>query len=119
MNRTLNREELAWAAGFFDGEGNTHYQSSLSKRPKDKGRNSRTIRVNITQLYSNLEVLSRFHVAVGKIGHFNGPIRLAMTYNATSFEEAQAVIAMLWKFLSSKKRAQAREALLAFKNHRF
>lgn len=98
-----NRENLAWAAGLFDGEG-TIYS------------NSRLILLAVGQV--DREVLDEFHTAVGNIGRVSGPYtssnpnaQLSYRYTASKYETVQAVIAMLWPFLKTVKRKQAEKAL--------
>lgn len=66
------------------------------------------------------EVLDRFSAAVGGLGKVHGPYhyrsmgpnrRAAWHWHVGRFEQAQAVIAMLWKFLGTVKRKQAAAAL--------
>lgn len=112
----LNREELAWAAGFFDGEGyvgnvrsNKHYRRAM---------------LHVHQI--RLEPLSRFQAALGgNIGILSGPYSTGSNPNSsptwrfytTSFMETQAVIALLWYWLSPPKREQARSALLGLRQY--
>src|SRR5260370_42023885 len=70
------------------------------------------LQVGITQKYP--QVLERFRAAVGDIGYvYKSPShpRAPFSYSAGSFENCQAVLAMLWPFLDSVKRRQARRAL--------
>ena len=63
----LDKIELAWAAGFFDGEGTTtlhrHKQNKLGY-----------MRVSVMQFYDP-ECLYRFQKAVGGLGHVIGPYK--------------------------------------------
>lgn len=102
------REQLAWAAGFMDGEG--HISARI-----DDGQ----IRVFISQVHR--EPLDRFQKIVG-VGRVSGPTvrphpewNDIYQYSATSFEDVQHIVASLWQFLSGPKRAQAADALLAWK----
>lgn len=105
-----DQTELAWAAGFFDGEGTTCVSGY-------------TIKLSITQAgeYA-VASLTRFSNAVGGLGAIGGPYehkpgpngkpRKPMYYlNITGFEKVQAVIAMLWKYLGTQKKLQAAEAI--------
>ena len=93
----MDRELLAWAAGFFDGEGN----AQLNKKSYP--------RVQINQL--DREVLDRFTEAVG-VGKVYGPYQhnshknSYFQYQVNGFERVQAVMAMLWPWLGSAKRSQ-------------
>lgn len=99
--------EVAWAAGFFDGEGNV---SVTNKRL-----NSRTIMVQIGQV--DREVLDRFKAAVGGVGNVNGPYdrtrssgnpnhRPYFQYSCSNKDGVQHIIDTLWPYLSSPKREQ-------------
>src|SRR5436309_3043440 len=102
--RSWNREDLAWAAGFFDGEGCFCYSQS-----------GKYGCVSIGQ--SELEPLARFRQAVG-LGKIYGPYVFPKTRNRLSkkpqyvfrvhgHEGVQAIAAMLWFQLSSIKTTQA------------
>jgi hypothetical protein len=107
MNFVPNREELAWAAGFFDGEGCFSYSPA-----------SRYVCVSIGQ--TERDPLNRFRNAVG-LGKVNGPYdnrrpgRLTKKpqyfYQAYGYEKVQAIAAMLWFWLGSTKRDQAHRVL--------
>jgi hypothetical protein len=104
----VDTHELAWAAGFFDGEGSIgHYPMRVDGRP--------SIRISISQVEA--EPLLRFHRAVGHLGAVGGPYakrppsRPQHRFSSASFEHVQAIVAMIWPWLSSVKRAQASMAL--------
>ena len=107
----LDTRELAWAAGLFEGEGCI----SIHKTPTRYG----------TYTYPRLRVvmtdedsIRRFHSAVG-VGRIFGPYRPPSRstrkpiweWIVTSFEDNQAVIAMLWFGLGARRRLRAREVL--------
>lgn len=101
---TVNREELAWAAGFFDGEGCT-MATGLGKR---------WARISITQV--DREVLDRFHRATFGLGEIYGPYGYVkgqpqLRYTLYGRPNVQAVIAALWPWLGTVKREQARRVL--------
>lgn len=107
----IDRVELAWAAGFFDGEGST-YVHGKKKHPK----------ISITQAPDPDSrppaVLHRFYRAVGEIGSVEGPYRektgeLKWFYTAHGAEMVQAVVALIWEWLGTIKRRQATTALRA------
>lgn len=104
------RSELAWAAGFFDGEGSI-FPTGTKKHP----------RIAITQAGDSCpEVLDRFRLAVGGLGYVRGPVvdgedhQLKWFYNADGFEPAQAIVAMLWTWVGDRKRRQAQDALASY-----
>jgi hypothetical protein len=109
------REELAWAAGLFDGEG---YVGVYRDPRRQHG-----CRLDISIFQIDRQVLDRFHQAVGGIGTVRGPYQNAgralryFTWRVYSFEKVQAVIAMLWAFLSPVKREQARTALVRMRGY--
>lgn len=112
--RSFNREDLAWAAGFYDGEGHTRYRL-LPLDPLRQGNQQVQIGIVINQVSSNLEVLERFRRAVGGVGAINGPYKKPHqpqhVYSTQSFQHVQHVICCLWPWLGSAKRNQALKAL--------
>jgi hypothetical protein len=101
----FDTHEIAWAAGLFDGEGHT--------RANDAQKGSVPI-LSISQI--DRGVLDRFRSAVVGLGTVHGPYGpyTSSTKNAkphyvfrtSNYEHTQAVIALLWKYLSAVKRAQ-------------
>lgn len=107
----MNRENLAWAAGLFDGEGCFF----LGGR-KRGGRVETWIETRITQAHP--EVLHRFREALG-MGRVYGPYgrsksnhRPQWQYVIYGLQGTQATIAMLWPWLGTVKRGQASSVLL-------
>lgn len=106
----IDREELAWAAGFFDGEG-----CFTSGAKKGSPRAGKYPIVRITQ--KDRGVLDRFRRAVC-LGDVRGPYTSGKTaviysYDAHGVEKTQAIGAMLWRFLSRVKRTQFRTRMEA------
>lgn len=105
-----NREELAWAGGFFEGEG------CISQAKK-----ASNIAFRLSLVNTDLEDLERFHRAVGGVGKVYGPYsykdrpthKPQWQWVCQRFETAQAVLAMLWPGLSTRRRETARETLAA------
>jgi len=108
--------ELAWIAGFFDGEGYIGAGGAPGKR---------TIEMSIAQATTGCEVpatLSRVALALG-VGSLRGPRMLPNSWSklpqyvwcARAYEDVQFATAVLWRWLGPVKRAQAREALLRFR----
>jgi len=115
----LDTHELAWAAGFFDGEGNIR-----AKPNKQWACVYYHPVLFIPQVDSR--VLERFRQAVGGLGKVTGPwdrTRYAPNrkpqwyYEVYSFERVQAVVALLWKWLSPVKREQAHATFTTIKEH--
>jgi hypothetical protein len=104
----LDRAELAWAAGFFDGEGST-IARSLKSRPGYH-------QLNVTVPQSGRDgvppVLLRFQRVMFGMGHINGPSNdgiYMLRYLAR--EEARLVLDLMWPHLGDIKRAQATRAI--------
>lgn len=111
LSAELSALELSWAAGFWDGEGCT--TGSLDRRAAIRNPRQR-IQMQVSQSEeAGLQVLQRFQRAVGGLGHVLGPYTTKLghkpvyRWNTQGFETVQAIIAMLWPYLSEPKRAQA------------
>lgn len=94
-----NELELAWAAGFFDGEGSTSVE-----------KNSASLKTTISQ--NDPEVLERFLKAVDVGSRIYGPYYYGPKKNprwAVQICGKSAIIAVakLWPYLGSIKRNQA------------
>jgi len=106
------REQLAWAAGLFNGEGSIGcYRMSGNPRP------------NMSMGQTDRWVLDEFHCAVLRLGKVLGPYargkyKPLFSWQTAKFETCQAVIAMLWPWLSPQKRAQATTAMLVARKRR-
>ena len=107
--------ELAWVAGFFDGEGYIGTGGSRGKR---------TIEMSIAQAGAAGLPATLTRVAfVLAAGRLRGPRMLANPWSklpqyvwcARSFEDVQLSVALLWAWLGPVKRAQARQALLRYR----
>jgi len=101
----LDTHELAWAAGFFDGEGTVMWRGQVRKE------------LTLTVAQADIRPLMRFAEAVGIPG-VRGPYepknpngKLYYVYSVNSHVRVQAIVALLWKFLSEPKRHQAIMAL--------
>ena len=105
--KAINRDEIIWASGFFDGEGNARY------------REIQTTKVPIVQIsQTDRGLLERFQKAVLGLGTIRGPYKHKnpnakpyFRYYVGNFESVQAIAAMLWPFLSPAKRAQFKSTL--------
>lgn len=100
----IDREELAWAAGFFDGEGYIGFYSQQGKP---------SVRISIGQV--TISPLLRFSLIVphGQIYNRRPKVK-RYDLEIKRFEAVQAVIAFLWFKLSPPKRIQASQALKKF-----
>lgn len=112
----MNREELAWAAGLFDGEGTVYLH-------RNRGAGGAWARLTIVQ--NDPQVLARFRDAVG-LGNLLGPYRRNQegrkvhnpfwSLHAASWRDTQAIAALLWRWLSPVKRAQITRVCRAMKD---
>ncbi len=102
-------EELAWAAGFFDGEGSTY----LLKHRTHLERQTPAVEVPQSGWDGVPAVLVRFRAALSGIGHINGPHVYAWTdapvsrWKSEARDDVQLVLHRLMPFLSTVKREQA------------
>ncbi len=115
---TPNREELAWAAGFFDGEGTTHLGRKTQVRNGQTFGPYLQLTVSVAQATAAAECLDRLQRAVGGVGRFypmksRGARQPQTRWQVMNREHSQAVIAMLWPFLCEPKREQAAGCLQA------
>lgn len=110
----LDLIELAWAAGFYDGEG---YTASVKLGGKTKAKNRyRSVSVNVSQVQR--EPLERFQKAVGGRGKIYGP-RVSKNpkaqphyiFQTTSVDQSKAILALLLPLLCEPKRQQAQNAI--------
>jgi hypothetical protein len=101
--------ELAWAAGFFDGEG------SFSLHTRGDRNNARP-RLIIFISQCDREVLDRFAEAVG-LGNVNGPYsrgnpkwRDYYTYGVQG-QKVKVVAKQLWPYLGKVKKRQFKQCV--------
>jgi hypothetical protein len=107
----LDRVELAWAAGLFDGEGSTMVHTDEA-RPG-------YVRLEVCVPQADRDgvpaVLLRFREAVGGLGRIVGPEDDDLyKWIAGARLEAMAVIALIWDHLGQVKRVQANNCLKLF-----
>lgn len=115
------REKLAWAAGFFDGEGTTGCRKAYSKEytrldGSVANYESSNIAIQISQVdRSNLE---RFYDAIGGLGSIEGPYKDKREnaspihmWRASGTNTVQSIIESMWPWLGEAKRKQAENAL--------
>lgn len=93
-----SREDLAWAAGYFDGEGS----SFLKKNGKF---NNKNLAISIAQ--NDPETLKKFFgiVQKGKLYEYR-----VWQWKTTNFADSQFVIGLLWPWLGSIKKQQYSDA---------
>jgi len=107
-------EELAWACGFFDGEGSTY----LTKHRSHGGYFNAAVEVRQSGWNGIPEALNRFHLAIGGAGHTNGPHIYEWAdapvsrWKCEARDDIQLVIHRLMPFIGNVKREQARNVLI-------
>jgi hypothetical protein len=107
MRSPTELTEIAWAAGFFDGEGHTQAK-------KDKRSQYRPYSLGVCVGQAERAPLERFRLAVGA-GSIRGRKRRSPKHAPMWIWEAWGPAAdkaldVLWPFLGETKRAQANEA---------
>lgn len=121
MNGSLpGQADIAWAAGFFDGEGNTNYTAQYRRdgsiRPKGRAQMSCSQKEPL--------LLLRLREAVGGIGYIREtratksrkfPI---WTWQVARFDDLLHVVQTLWPWLGQPKREQSLSALIAYQQER-
>jgi len=117
--RVRNRENLAWAAGLFEGEGS--FSAGLYSRKhlvSGATRKYQSIQANLRM--TDEDVVRRFGAIVG-VGSVHGPyhhpsptrpnVKPFWMWQAAGFQQVQAIIAMLWAWLGCRRRDRAAEVL--------
>lgn len=113
--KNTTREELAWAAGLFEGEGCITF--SLGKRA---GHKHPQLRAELVLGINDRDIIERFQNIVG-VGGLYGPYPNGTNYKTTTWrvgsrEHIQAVIAALWPWFGERRRFKAREMLSTLKD---
>ena len=108
---TINREDLAWAAGLFEGEG------SFSTRTGGE-RLDRSLHAKIKM--SDEDVVRRFHAVIG-VGNVTGPYesdgagtKLLWVWQTGSFEGVQHTMTVLWPWLHSRRKEKIKELIALY-----
>lgn len=102
----LISHELAWAAGFFDGEGTT-CKTKMSYRPE-----SPHVRLSVPQ--KGTGCLIRFQKALGGIGKIYERSCKVSLFAIARLEDVDKALTLLWPYLSEPKRNQANKAGFMF-----
>src|SRR5258708_6632657 len=105
--RQRDLEGLAWAGGFFDGEGSTFARTGAA-RP-----DYRQLNVVVPQSGGFVipEVLTRFADALPGLGEIGGPSNDLFQWRSTDYIRARATVATLMPLLAPVRRAQAMAAI--------
>ena len=102
-------EQLAWAAGLFDGDGST----CLARHRTHEGHVKADVSITQASSCGLPEVLRRFTMVMGGVGRTYGPYagrghgEPIYRYKALRFADADHVLRSLWPWLGSVKRIQA------------
>ena len=108
-------EQLAWAAGLFDGDGSTYF----AKHRTHPGYRTAEIAITQSSIAGVPDVLSRFRTVIGNIGHVGGPYGGDATHDPVyrlkvyRLTEIETVISRLRPWLGPVKRAQAEAVIVA------
>jgi hypothetical protein len=114
MRKKRKGEEVAWAAGLFEGEGCIH----LMKRSSKNGKAALTLSM------ADQDVVHRFSRILG-VGNLRGPYTQApgshwkpmWTWEAGKRREVQSVLNRVLPFLGERRLAKAREVLIWYATH--
>lgn len=103
-------EDIAWAAGLFEGEGCV----GLNKGHTRALPTARHIYARITM--TDEDVVRKFAKIMnwrvyGPYNHGKAHHKSQWATMASNFEQVQAMVAMFWPWLGSRRREQARGAL--------
>lgn len=106
----MDRDLIAWAAGIYEGEG------CVGTYPRPMASNT-AIRIQVAM--SDGDIVARWGAAVG-CGSMHGPyfrkhFKPTYVWAISGHENCQYVIAMLWRWLGVRRRAQAAEMLARYR----
>jgi hypothetical protein len=115
MTKRRSREDLAWLAGFWDGEG------CVSSLNTNSARNYPVFALSQAGR-EGLELCERVARVAGIDASISGPVipkggnqrQPQWKVRISGYERVQALLAMCWPWLSRTKREQAVKALRAF-----
>ena len=101
----INREQLAWAAGIFEGEGCFNFYPSNGSRM-----------MQATLVSTDKDVIEAFQSVIGwgtiyeREPQKEGWKR-QWRWHVSTFEEVQALVALLWPWLKSRRQSKCKEML--------
>lgn len=102
----MNPIELAWAAGFFDGEGTTC---------KTKGSyRSGSVATRLSVPQKGIVCLIRFQKALGGLGKIYPRACQVSLFAIAKLEDVDKALTLLWPYLSTPKQEQAIKAGFTF-----
>jgi hypothetical protein len=115
-----DRESLAWAAGFFDGEGTVN----ISTRRTSCNGERQYLTINLCVSQTDPKILHKFKEICNMGGRVNGPYCPKTTnsspywsYAVHGLKHTQLIISRLWPWLSEEKRKQATEAFVKMEEY--
>jgi hypothetical protein len=104
----VNREEVIWAAGFFDGEGCISFY-------RDKRENTPRLSISVGQ--KRLEPLNRFDSVFFNWGRISTQSRSRVSYwQCYRFDRIQQISILMWPFLCKPKQEQIVIAINGYVN---
>jgi hypothetical protein len=106
-----SREDLAWVAGLFEGEGSFNLLQARTY-PIARAKLNSTDRDVVERLFRIIGFGSFFEVPPTQEHH-----KPQWQWQIASFEGVQAFIALVWPWLCSRRQARATEILLAMHEH--
>lgn len=109
----MSDEELAWCAGFLDGEGSF---LALPAYPR-KGRPGKTPpRLQISATQKDDRVLLRLQSSLGgKVYRYDRGVKgVQCQWTTTKKGDFEVIVAMIWPWMSPVKKEQVREAVIKF-----
>ena len=109
------REQYAWAAGVFDGEGNIMCgrQKHTTRKGEKRVYRRPVMRVSQTAKYGGVpQMITRLHEVLG--GKIGGPYarkepnaKQVYTWCVASYEDVQYTLCRLWPWIGRQKRLDA------------
>lgn len=100
----MERSDIAWAAGLFEGEGCFTWSRSKAMPAAKIGSTD----FDVLEKFQRVVGFGRIGAAYQKGGFGTKPSRV---WETTRFEYVQALIAYFWPWLCQRRRARAKEVL--------
>jgi hypothetical protein len=101
--------ELAWCAGFFDGEGSIHYYKLKN--------GARRIHMSLAQRADNNSLLYRFQIATGT-GQICKSADGMGFLQTTKLDEIEKLLVLIGPWLGERKKYDFMSAIQAYKSHK-
>ena len=114
----MDREtEIAWAAGFFEGEGTIRDVKGI---PRNDGHRQHYMYLQIVN--TDLQMIERWKriMGAGPIYHQKGPERNKPLYSVRieNGEKVKEAVKLLWPYLSDRRRERIEEVRAIMANNR-